>query len=174
MIGLHKTLTSNKLINLNFKISKKINNARIIGLYYKKLKTFTDKRGDLTELWSAPWTKDEPISKKIKHVYFNTTHQGVIKGWHFHEHTFSQYTCVKGKMQVVLVDIRKNSKTYGFVDQFIIGEKNPSYIKIPFGVLKAWKSLKGDSILVNLLTTADVNDNYKFDPELILGELWQK
>ncbi|MBN1133763.1 MAG: dTDP-4-dehydrorhamnose 3,5-epimerase family protein, partial [Methanosarcinaceae archaeon] len=134
--------------------------------------THIDKRGDLTELWSLSWN-DRNIAKQVKHVYYNTTHKGVIKGWHVHEHTFSQYTCVAGKMQVILVDLRSDSKTYGIIDQFIIGEDNPSYIKIPPGVLKAWKSLKGDSVIVNLLTSDDVKDNFKYDPGIILQKLWK-
>jgi dTDP-4-dehydrorhamnose 3,5-epimerase-like enzyme len=161
-----------KLIKLNFKINKNINKPTINDVYYKNLVTYVDERGDLTELWSLGWG-DKNIAQKVEHVYYNTTHEGIIKGWHVHEHTFSQYTCVKGKMQVVLVDLREDLSTYTVVDEFIIGEINPSYIKIPPGVLKAWKSLDNDSIIVNLLTTADVTDNFKYEPDAILQDIWR-
>lgn len=167
-----KDFPEDKLKKLRIKVNKKFNKPSIEGVYYKKLKTFKDERGDLTELWSLPWSKAEPIKSEVKHIYFNTTHEGVVKGFHIHEHTFSQYTCVKGKMQVLLIDLRSDSKTYSHLDQFLIGSENPSYIKIPPGVLKAWRSVKGDSIIVNLLTTADVEDNYKYPPDLILQDLW--
>lgn len=145
----------------------------ILGVYYKKLKINVDSRGDLTELWSKPWSKLEPVAPKVEHVYYNTTHEGVCKGWHYHLNTFSQYTCLKGKMQVVLIDIRTDSKSFGEVDQFIIGSQNPSYIKIPPGVMKAWKSLEGDSVIINLLTSSDVTDNYKIPIENILIDIWE-
>jgi len=154
------------------KVSPVSESPRISGVYYRKLKTFYDDRGDLAELWSQPWGDTEPVAKDIAHVYFNTTHQGITKGWHVHERTFSQYTCVKGKMQIVLIDVRPKSETYLFVNQFIIGTNNPSFIKIPPGVLKGWKSLNKDSIIVNLLTSADVNDNFKIDITSLLPNIW--
>ena len=176
----------NKIINENIPISfseedikkvklniSKINQPpRIKDVYYKKLIRHSDERGDLTELWSEPWIKNEPIAKKVKHVYYNTTHEGTIKGFHWHRSTYSQYTCVFGKMQIVLVDIRKNSPTFGYVDQYVIGTDNPSYIKIPPGVFKAWKSLKGNSVIVNLLTSANAEDNYKIPSDLLLKNIW--
>ena len=155
-----------------FKIKPPSDNPAIEGVYYKKLHTNVDDRGNLTELWSLPWSKSEPVAKKIEHVYYNTTHEGVCKGWHYHLKTFSQYTCVIGEMQVVLIDARKNSVTFGYVDQFVIGDENPSYLKIPPGVLKAWKSLKGDSVIINLLTSADIEDNYKIPVDTLLTDIW--
>jgi len=145
----------------------------ISGVYFKKLTVNTDSRGDLTELWSKPWSETEPVASQVEHVYYNTTHAGICKGWHYHLNTFSQYTCLVGKMQVVLVDARMDSESFGQVDQFIIGFQNPGFIKIPPGILKAWKSLEGDSVIVNLLTSADVSDNLKIPIEKILPDVWQ-
>ena len=162
------------LKDLQLEINPKFNQCSIDGVFYKKLITHVDGRGDLTELWSEPWAEDEKeVRKDVKHVYYNTTHEGVVKAWHIHEYTISQYTCVNGKMQVVLVDLRDGSKTQGKVDQFIIGTKNPSFIKIPPGVLKAWTSVQGDSVIVNLLTSPDISDNYKYPWDIILKDIWQ-
>ncbi|OGM33817.1 hypothetical protein A3D01_02505 [Candidatus Woesebacteria bacterium RIFCSPHIGHO2_02_FULL_39_13] len=169
----YKNLTVEDLKKINFKLNSLRESPTIRDVYYKRLTTYVDGRGDLTELWSEPWNKKEDVARKIEHVYFNTTHEGVIKGWHVHERTFSQYTCVRGKMQVVLVDVRRKFPTFGYVDQFIIGTQNPSLIVIPPGVLKAWKSLRGDSIIVNLLTLADVKDNFKYPWDAILKEVWE-
>ncbi len=169
----HTQINIEKLKKIKFRQNKKLNTPKIKDVYYKKLTTFKDERGDLTELWSFPWSLNEPIAPEVKHVYYNTTHEGFVKGWHFHEKTYSQYTCVKGMMQVCLLDIRDTSKTFGFVDIFMIGTENPSFIKIPPGVLKAWKSIKGDSVIVNLLTTAQKEDNYKFDWDIILRDIWK-
>jgi len=161
------------LKKLVLKINSNWNTAKIDGVYYKNLTTHTDTRGDLTELWSEPWHRKEKVASKIKHVYFNTTHQGVVKAWHAHVKTTSQYTCVYGKMQVVLVDARPKSPTFGQVDKYLIGTHNPSFIKIPPGVLKGWKSISGDSIIVNLLTTADSKDNIKFAWDSTLKNIWE-
>ena len=169
----YKNLSVENLKKINFRIHSLRESPTIRGVYFKKLTVHVDGRGDLTELWSKPWSKKENVARKIEHVYFNTTHEGVIKGWHVHEKTHSQYTCVRGKMQIVLVDIRASSSTYGYVNQFIIGIENPSLIVIPSGVLKAWKSLRGDSIIVNLLTSSDVGDNFKYPWNAILKDIWE-
>ena len=166
-------LPEEELKSVKLNVASRKDNPTIEGVYYKKLNTIIDGRGDLTELWSEPWTESENVEKNIKHVYFNTTHEGIVKAWHVHEHTTSQYTCVVGKMQIVLVDIRPNSKTYGDVNQFIIGAKNPSFIRIPPGLLKGWKSLQGDSVIINFLTSADMKDNFRYPCEVILTDIWE-
>lgn len=145
----------------------------IEGVYFKPLPARIDGRGDLTELWSKPWSENENVEPVIEHVYYNTTHEGVVKAWHVHEKTVSQYTCVQGKMQIVLIDVRSDSSTYLHTDIFFLGTKNPGFIKIPPGVLKGWKSLQGDSVIVNFLTSSDVSDNFKYPWESISKEIWE-
>lgn len=169
----YTSLTQEQLKEIGFEYFSQYKCPTIVDLYVKSLKTYIDGRGDLTELWSRPWVDKEPVHNTIEHIYFNTTHEGVVKAWHVHEKTYSQYTCVSGKMQVVLVDVRPDSETFGHVNDFVIGTQNPSYIKIPPGVLKGWKSLHGDSVIVNLLSSADLGDNYKYSWDLILCDVWQ-
>jgi dTDP-4-dehydrorhamnose 3,5-epimerase len=162
-----------ELKKFSFKVNGIGKSPSIQGVYSKKLITNVDGRGDLTELWSKPWSDKEPVASNIEHVYFNTTHEGIVKGWHIHKFTESQYTCVLGKMQVVLVDLRRDSGSFLNVDQFILGTKAPGFIRIPAGVLKAWKSLQGDSVIINLLTSSILSDNYKFPPDIILQDIWE-
>lgn len=126
-------LKVDELAQISFVLNNFSESPKIAGVYYKRLVRNVDERGDLTELWSEPWSRNEPVAKVIRHIYFNTTHEGIVKGWHVHEETFSQYTCVVGKMEVVLADVREKSKTFGVVDRFIVGTENPSFIKIPPG-----------------------------------------
>ena len=168
-----KSLSLAKLKKIKFTEPTSWNSPKIDGVYLKQLKVNLDGRGDLTEIWSEQWSETEPIAKEVKHIYFNTTHEGVAKGWHVSEKIYSQYTCLMGKMQVVLADVREGSSTFGFVDKFMIGTKNPSFIMIPPGILKAWKSIQGDSIIVNLLTSANKEDNFRYPWDSILTEIWE-
>lgn len=165
-------LSLQRLQQLKLDASTPLNQATISQVHYKPLTKHVDARGDLTELWSQPWSQQEPVAQAVKHVYSNTTHHLVIKAWHVHEYTFSQYTCIHGKLQVVLVDVRPDSNTYGQVNQFLIGQHNPALIKIPPGVLKGWRSIQSDSIIVNLLTSADIEDNHKYPWDSILSDIW--
>lgn len=147
------------------------NGATIDGVYVRNLKTNVDGRGDLTEIWTQNW--DDPNILPIEHAYYNLTDKGVTKGWHWHAHTSSQYVCLAGKMQIVLIDLREDSKTFGEVNQFTPSEKNPQLIKIPPFVLKGWKALEKNSVIINLLSSKDTKDNFKTPVENFLPDIWQ-
>jgi len=160
-----------KYMDQKFIIHSNWEGATIEGVYVRNLKTMVDGRGDLTEIWTKAWN-DENILP-IEHAYYNITDPGVSKGWHWHDHTFSQYVALGGKMQVVLIDMRENSKTFGHVNQFIASGKNPLFIKIPPYVLKGWKALEENGLIINLLSTADTKDNFKTPVETFLPNIWQ-
>ncbi len=145
--------------------------ATLEGLYVKPLKTLVDGRGDITEIWSESWKDDNILP--INHAYYNLTDPGIIKGWHWHENSYSQYVCLQGKMQIVLIDLRVKSKTFGEVNQFLVSSKNPLLIKIPPMVLKGWKALEDNGVIINLINTPDVKDNKKVPVETFLSDIWQ-
>jgi dTDP-4-dehydrorhamnose 3,5-epimerase len=149
-----------------------IESPTIEGVYAKQLKTFLDGRGDLTEIWSTSWPDADKI-KSIEHAYFNLTDKGVIKGWHWHEDSYSQYVCVQGKMQIVLIDLRPNSSSFRHVNQFVAGSKNPLYLQIPPYVLKGWKALEENGTIVNLIHTTNVKDNKKIPWDKLANDIWQ-
>ena len=145
--------------------------ATIADVYVLNLKTNVDGRGDLTEIWTLNWEDSKILP--IEHAYYNLTDAGVTKGWHWHTHTFSQYVCLAGKMQIVLIDLREDSPTFCEVNQFVPSSKNPQFIKIPPFVLKGWKALEANSVIINLLSSKDTKDNFKVPMENFLPDIWQ-
>lgn len=160
-----------ELNETELKIRSVWDGVTIEGVYLKNLKTMVDGRGDLTEIWSKKW--QDPNLVDIEHAYYNLTDKGVVKGWHWHEDTFSQYIGLAGRMQIVLIDLNKDSKTFGEVNQFVFSSKNPQYIKIPPFVLKGWKSLEDNGIIINLLSSAKTEDNFKVPSNTFLPNIWQ-
>ena len=65
--------------------------ATIDGVLYRPLTVHLDGRGDVTELWSAPW----PGVSKPAHVYQSATDFGVVKCWHVHEEHTDQFTVTR-------------------------------------------------------------------------------
>ncbi len=167
----HPSLDPLEFKDLNLDIKSVWEGQTIEDVYVKKLKTLVDGRGDLTELWSEQW--NDPNTVQPRHVYYNLTDPGITKGWHWHEHTCSQFICLAGKMQIVLIDLRKDKKTFGQVNQFIASSKNPLFIKIPPFVLKGWKALESNSLIINLLSTSDTKDNYRVPSNTFLPQIWQ-
>ena len=121
----------------------------ISGVNAKYLKNITDERGRLMEIMR----NDESIFVKFGQVYLTTNYPGVVKAWHYHKIQSDYICCVKGMIKVVLYDARKDSKTYGEINEFCIGDFNPMLIVIPPGVYHGWKCISDmEAIIINVTT----------------------
>lgn len=163
-------LSNEWLSQQKFTSSKKL----IDGVVVKELKSIVDGRGDVIELWSLPWVEEEGFVVP-KHSYQSATDYGVVKCWHLHQIHIDQFTVTRGKLQVVLADIRKDSPTYLQVNSFILGHGQPRLIKIPQGILHGWKSLAHpEAIVINYQSEIyDPKDEFKFQWDCILQDIWE-
>lgn len=163
-------MTEKWLKDQNFEFSKEL----IDGVIIKDLKAIVDGRGDVIELWSMPWVEKEGFVIP-KHCYQSATDYGVTKCWHLHEIHIDQFTVTRGKLQVVLADIRKNSPTFGKVNSIILGHGQPRLIKIPNGIMHGWKSLAApETIVVNFQSEIyDPTDEFKFKWDCVLSDIWE-
>jgi dTDP-4-dehydrorhamnose 3,5-epimerase-like enzyme len=119
----------------------------IDGVQVRQLKEIRDDRGKLMEMFRASETGVRP-----QQVYLTTALEGVVKdkdGFHMHKKQVDFFCCLVGKIKLVLVDVRPRSKTKGEINELEIGEDNLCLVKIPNNVLHAFKSLKGESYIVN-------------------------
>ncbi len=136
----------------------------IEGVRQKKLKVMPDERGRLMEMMRA----DDEFFVKFGQVYMTTAYPGVVKGWHYHKIQEDNMVIVKGMMKIVLYDARKDSKTYGEVNEFFVGENNPALIHIPAGVMHGFKCISdSEAVCVNVPTEMyvyDKPDEYRVDP----------
>lgn len=136
----------------------------IDGLKTKKLKVIPDERGRLMEIMRC----DEEIFDKFGQVYITTTYPDVVKAWHFHKLQDDYITCVFGMIKVALFDARKDSPTYGEVNEFFIGFYNPLLLKIPSGVYHGWKAVGQEEAIIVNIPTEPYNykkpDEYRLDP----------
>ena len=109
----------------------------IDGVIVKKLKLISDERGYLMEMLRA----DDPFFQKFGQVYLTVAYPGVVKGWHYHKVQTDHFIGVSGMIKVVLYDNRKESKTYGEVNEFFMGELNPMLLVIPclYGIVDQGK-----------------------------------
>lgn len=121
----------------------------IEGVKIKKLKVNIDKRGRLMEIFRVSEARVQP-----QQVYLTTAKQGIVKDkgcFHMHKKQTDFFCCVKGFMKLVLVDKRPDSKTKEEINEFEIGEGNFCLVTIPCRVLHAFKSLKGESYVINCI-----------------------
>lgn len=146
----------------------------IEGVILKELNAIPDGRGDVIELWSKPWVKNEDFIMP-EHCYQSATDYGVTKCWHLHAIHTDQFTVTRGRLQVTLVDIREGSKTFGHVNSIFLGIQRPRLLKIPPGIMHGWKALtRPEVIVVNFQShTYDPKDEFKFPWNCVLEEVWE-
>ena len=84
---------------------------------------------------------DDEVFKEFGQVYITTAYPGVVKGWHYHKLQTDHLAVVRGMAMVALYDQRKDSPTFGHINEFYIGVHKPMLIQIPPGVLHGFKCI---------------------------------
>jgi len=108
----------------------KIIKTKFKGLIIFKKKYFNDNRGYFLELY-----KKKIIKKNFPFTCISYSKKNVIRGLHMQiKDTQAKYISVlKGKVLDVVVDLRKNSKTFGKYFKVVLSEKNSKSIYVPEG-----------------------------------------
>lgn len=122
----------------------------IDGCYLITYKTFHDDRG----YFGVPFNKNdfnEGVGKEIDFVQDNMSYsyKNVIRGLHFQRGDFEQaklVTCTYGRVYDVVVDIRKNSHTYGNVVKIELGLGLERQLFIPRGCAHGFSVLSEKAI----------------------------
>jgi dTDP-4-dehydrorhamnose 3,5-epimerase len=116
----------------------------IYGVIIKKLKVIPDERGRLMEIFRA----DDNFFEKFGQVYVTTAYPGAVKGWHYHKRQFDNMAVIKGMMKIVLYDSRKESATFGEINEIFAGIHNPVLVHIPPFVYHGFKCISEDEAIV--------------------------
>ena len=136
----------------------------IEGVVLKPLRVVPDERGWLMEIIR----RDDPFFVGFGQTYLTAIYPGVVKGWHWHRRQIDHFCVIKGMAKVVLYDRRDGSPTHGEVNEFFIGEKNPSVVVIPCGVLHGMKGIGAEPAFLLNLTTEPYNhadpDEFRVPP----------
>ena len=133
-------------------------------LFVIKQKNNTDKRGNLRETFN-----DKVLKKKFVFEYCTTSKKNVLRGFHFqYKNKQSKFVnVVKGKILDVVIDLRKNSKTFGKSFKIILSKKNALGLFIPIGFAHAYYSFEKENIIYYKL------DNYyspKFESGIVYND----
>ncbi len=169
-----REITADWLRSLTYSVKSPYSPPTIDGSLLKELRPLLDGRGDVIELWSRPWVETEGAAVP-NHIYQSATDYGVTKCWHLHAIHTDQFTVTRGKLQVVMVDIRQESPTFGHVNVVYLGTARPRLLKIPPGVMHGWKALtQPEVIVVNLQSHVyDAADEFKYPWDCVLEEVWE-
>ena len=117
----------------------KVSSEQIIdGVRIIPLRRIPDERGTVYHMLKST----DPHFIKFGEIYFSTIFPNVIKGWHRHDEMTLNYSCIFGRIKLVLYDEREGSTTKGSLMEIFLGPDNYSLVVIPPGI---WNGFKGMS-----------------------------
>ena len=122
----------------------KIIKTKFKGLIILKRPTYFDNRGFLKELF-----EQKKFKKKFIFDYFSVSKKNVIRGLHLQYKTpqTKLISVLSGKIFDVVVDCRKNSKTFGEHFYMYISAKDNTSLYIPKGFAHGFCSLTNNTIV---------------------------
>jgi dTDP-4-dehydrorhamnose 3,5-epimerase len=138
------------------------------GLVVLKPTIFKDNRGYFMESYNQ-----KNINKLVGNVNFvqdneSESSRGVLRGLHFQKPPYAQaklVRCLKGSVLDVVLDLRKDSKTYGIFETILLTEENKKQLFIPKGFAHGFVVLSETAIFSYKV------DNY-YNPDSESGVLW--
>ena len=127
----------------------KFNKTDIEGCYLITYDTFVDQRG----YFAVPYNKDvfnSNVGYDVEFVQDNMSysHLGTIRGLHFQTGEYEQaklVTCTSGRVLDVIVDIRKDSPSYGKVVEIELVSMSNKQVFVPRGCAHGFSALSDNT-----------------------------
>lgn len=146
----------------------KIRESKINGCCEILPAKFNDIRGTFVKVFHEEIFREKGLVVNYAEDYYSVSCKGVLRGLHFQlpprDHTKLVY-CPQGRVIDVIVDLRKESKTYGAYEIFDLNSEQANAIYIPAGLAHGFFVLSDQAILVYKVTTV-------YSPEHDSGILW--
>jgi dTDP-4-dehydrorhamnose 3,5-epimerase len=110
--------------------------SKLEGLIIIEPSVFTDDRGFFMETYSKKVFAENGINVEFVQDNHSRSTKGVFRGLHFQKPPFAQdklVRCTHGEVLDVVVDIRKDSPTFGQYESVLLSEENKKMVYIPQG-----------------------------------------
>ena len=127
----------------------KIIKTKIKDLIILKQKKNVDLRGSLRETFNK-----RILNRNFVFEYCTTSKANALRGFHF-QYKFQQakfVSVLKGKILDYVIDLRKNSKTFGKTFKIVLSDKNCLSLFIPEGFAHAYYSFDKFNVIYYKLT----------------------
>ena len=111
----------------------------IDGVRLKPYPLWPDDRGYFLEIVRLGQGLPAGFPTESTQVSAALSFSGTIKAFHYHRKQTDFWVPAKGMFQVVLVDLRAGSSTFGCKNTIFVGELRPWQILIPPGVAHGYK-----------------------------------
>ena len=143
--------------------------TKISGLKVLEPRVLEDTRGKFIKTFNDDFFKEHGLDIEIKESYYSISHKDVLRGMHFqippHDHLKLVYVPY-GKIIDIVLDIRKNSPTYGESFEVELSSDNAKILIIPKGLAHGFKALEDNTNVTYLQTSGyapDCDAGIKYD-----------
>ena len=119
--------------------------TKLKDVFVIKNKLFKDRRGYFKEI-----LRENKIKKKFPFLVMSYSKKNVIRGLHI-QNKKSQgkfVSVIKGKIYDLVLDLRKNSKTYGKYFSTILSENNSKSLYVPPGFAHGFCTLERENYII--------------------------
>jgi dTDP-4-dehydrorhamnose 3,5-epimerase/CDP-3, 6-dideoxy-D-glycero-D-glycero-4-hexulose-5-epimerase len=134
----------------------KISETLIKGLYLLDYLSFTDTRGEFIKTIHASIFEEHGLDYKFDESFYSISNKNVIRGMHFQippdEHSKLVYL-ISGRIIDVVLDIRKESETYGKFFHTELSSDKRKGLYIGKGLAHGFIALEDNSIVEYHTTT---------------------
>lgn len=134
----------------------------IDGLKILKPRIFEDSRGRFIKTYNDDFFQVNGLNLTVKETYYSISHKEVIRGMHFQTPPYDHMKLVyvpQGRIIDVVLDIRKNSPTYGDFFSIELSAENGKIVIIPKGLAHGFKSLEDNTNVTYMQTSCYAPDN---------------
>lgn len=123
--------------------------TKLKGAYVIKLEPHYDERGFFSRAWCKKEFKEHNLNENLVqcNISYNK-YKATLRGMHYQIKPYSEtklVRCVKGALYDVIIDLRKNSKTYGQWTGVELTEKNGKAIYVPEGFAHGYETLEDET-----------------------------
>lgn len=129
----------------------------IDGVRAQPIATWPDDRGYFLEVLRMGQGLASDYPKESTQVSAALSYPGTIKAFHFHRHQTDCWVPVGGMLQIALVDLRKQSPTFGVRNTFYLGVLRPWQLLVPPGVAHGYKVIGTDPAVLVYVTNKFYN-----------------
>lgn len=144
-----------------------VKKTKLEGVLLIEITGYNDERGYFLESYNLKDFSDFGLEVKFVQDNESMSKKGVLRGLHFQKSPHEQGKLVRvmrGKIKDVVVDIRKNSSTYGLWESFVL-DNNRKMLWVPEGFAHGFLSLEDNTIVQYKVTSF-------YNPEAEGGIVW--
>ena len=147
----------------------KLSETKLQGVYVIKIEKLEDERGFFARTWDKEFFKSNGLNTDLVqcNISFNKK-KGTVRGLHYQIPPYEEaklVRCTHGKVFEVVIDLRKNSKTFLQWDSIELDSKDYKMLFVPEGFALGLQTLEDN-------TEVHYQMSQSYNPEYSRGIAW--